>query len=180
TSNPRNLLFPPTPFLFMDLYILRHGKAGKRDGSFTDDRKRPLTAKGQRDMEEIALWIVASGIEPDWIATSPLVRARETAEIVAGALGVMDRLVEWEELAVGHGPEAILGKISVKGTGTRGIIVGHEPLLSETMAVLISNNASARIALAKGGLAKIREVQFDPTPSGELEWLLTPKCILQS
>ena len=164
----------------MDLYILRHGKAGKRDGSFTDDRKRPLTAKGRKEMEEIALWIASSGIEPDWIATSPLVRARETAEIVARALGVMDRLEEWEDLAFGQGPEAILEKLSAKGSGTQGMVVGHEPLLSETMAMLISSDGSARIAMAKGGLAKIREVQFDPLATGELEWLVTPKFLLRS
>jgi phosphohistidine phosphatase len=164
----------------MDLYILRHGKAGKRDGSFTDDRKRPLTAKGRKEMEEIALWIASSGIEPDWIATSPLNRARETAEIVARALGVMGRLEEWEELAFGQGPEAILGKLSVKEPDTRGMVVGHEPLLSQTLAMLTCRDGSARIALAKGGLAKISEVQFDPSPSGELEWLVTPKCILRS
>ncbi|MDD1715164.1 MAG: phosphohistidine phosphatase SixA [Methanoregulaceae archaeon] len=164
----------------MDLYILRHGKAGRRDGSSTDDRKRPLTAKGRKEMEEIALWIASSGIEPDWIATSPLVRARETAEIVARTLGLMDRLEEWEELAFGPGPEAILGKLSAKGPDTRGMVVGHEPLLSETIAILISSDGSARIALAKGGLAKIREVQFDPSPSGELEWLVPPKFILRS
>jgi phosphohistidine phosphatase len=163
----------------MDLYILRHGKAGKRDASFEDDRERPLTAKGRKEMEEIARWIVASGIEPDWIATSPLVRARETANIVARALGVMDRLEEWEELAVGQDPESVLGRLASKGTDTQGMVVGHEPLLSGTIAMLISDDGSARITMAKGGVAKISEVRFDPVPSGELEVLVPPKFILR-
>lgn len=126
------------------------------------------------------MWITSSGIEPDWIATSPLARARETAEIVARALGVMDRQEEWEDLAFGQGPEAILEKLSAKGPDTEGMVVGHEPLLSETMAMMISSDGSARMVMAKGGLAKIREVHFDPLPSGELEWLVTPKLILRS
>jgi phosphohistidine phosphatase SixA len=59
------------------------------------------------------------------------------------------------------------------------MVVGHEPLLSETMAVLISDDGSASMAMAKGGLAKIGEVQFDPVSSGELEWLVPPKFILR-
>ena len=165
----------------MDLYILRHGKAGKRGTmDWEDDRKRPLTAKGEKEMEEIARWIVASGIEPDWIATSPLTRARETAEIVANALGITGRLEEWEELAVGQDPDAVLKKLSARRADTRGMVVGHEPLLSRTMAMLISSDVSARIVLVKGGLAKIGEIRFDPVPSGELEWLVTPKCMVRS
>jgi phosphohistidine phosphatase len=165
----------------MELYILRHGKAGKRGAiELKDDRKRTLTPKGRREMEEIARWMANAGIEPDWIATSPLVRAQETAEIVVEALDAADRLEEWEELAIGYHPDAIIGQLAAKDEGSEGMIVGHEPLLSQTIGHLISSDGSARAVLAKGGLAKIGDLSFRPAATGELVWLMTPKCIMKS
>lgn len=70
------------------LYIMRHGLAAARDvASVVDDAKRPLTSEGKQKMREISAGLVQTGAEIDWIVSSPLVRAVETAEIVAEELG---------------------------------------------------------------------------------------------
>src|SRR2546428_6646582 len=69
-----------------ELYIMRHGIAVTRGaGSFADDSKRPLTPEGKMKVQEIAKGLLRLGFEVDWILTSPLVRAVETAEIVPAA-----------------------------------------------------------------------------------------------
>jgi phosphohistidine phosphatase len=161
----------------MDLYILRHGKAGKRMNNSDEDRLRPLTAKGKKETREIALWLLGLDIEPDWIATSPLTRARETADIVAEELGLADHLIEWEALAIDQTPQAILNQLK-EAPDTTGMIVGHEPLLSQTLSLLIGQIDSVRIKLAKGGVAKVSSLTFDPRVSGELEWIVSPEIVI--
>lgn len=163
----------------MDLYVLRHGKAGKRMDHPGDDRLRPLTPKGRKEITGIARWFRETGREPDWVATSPLTRARETAEIVVQELGIRDRLEEWETLAVGEEPEGVLDQLSRKDPGSTGMIVGHEPQLSESLGLLIVAGGSTRISLAKGGVAKVGELFFGPEPSGTLEWLVTPELLIR-
>ena len=71
-----------------ELYIMRHGIAVMRGvTTVMDDAKRPLTPEGKEKMREIASGLVRAGLEADWIVSSPLVRAVETAEIVGEALG---------------------------------------------------------------------------------------------
>jgi phosphohistidine phosphatase len=67
----------------MDLFILRHGEAGKRTASRGNDTKRPLTAVGEKEITEIAESLEKIGIKFDVILTSPLKRAQQTADLVA-------------------------------------------------------------------------------------------------
>ena len=66
----------------MDLFILRHGKAGKSSGG-PDDAARALTRKGEKELKRIAQWMKAQEFSFDIIATSPLQRALETATVIA-------------------------------------------------------------------------------------------------
>ena len=83
------------------VYFLRHGKAENRAEWRGSDDERPLTAEGEEAMRREAEALRALGLAPDVIVTSPLARARRTAEIVAGGLGLSGRLVEDERLAHG-------------------------------------------------------------------------------
>ena len=81
----------------MDLFILRHGEAG-RSSAARDDSKRMLTVEGEKEIRDISKGIKNLGIEFDHIFTSPVLRARRTAELVSETLGQKNRVVELNEL----------------------------------------------------------------------------------
>jgi phosphohistidine phosphatase len=152
----------------MDLFILRHGKAAREPPPGGTDYDRPLTQRGRKDISETAAWMEGSGLSFDSIGTSPLVRARETAEIVAEHLSLVRVLGEWPELSPGGDEAALTGRIFRSGGVV--LVVGHEPMLSSLVSALVSGG-SARIVLSKGGLARIGDLR--PPGHGELRWLLT-------
>jgi len=160
----------------MNLYILRHGKAGHPSGQ--DDATRALTAEGRREIRKIGRWMRKEKIRFDTIATSPLVRARETAEIVARALAQKDRLEVWDELGPGGDPDTICYHAVQEGKDAAVLLVGHEPDLSGLIGRIITGGGRASLALTKGGCAKIRSLMYEKRPSGELQWLLTPSQMI--
>jgi len=160
----------------MDLYILRHGKAGHSSGD-PDDHKRPLTPAGRKEIRSIARWMGKEKIPFDCIASSPLLRAGETTKIVSRTLDLEDRVVVWDDLAPGGDPDSVCYEASQSGKNTI-LVVGHEPDLSTLIGRIISQGEMASVLLTKGGLAKIRYFAFDDQhPSGILQWLLTAKQI---
>jgi phosphohistidine phosphatase len=114
----------------------------------------------------------------DIIASSPLKRALETATVVASVLDQEDLLTTWDALAPGGDTGTVCSAASKQGDDGAVLIVGHEPGLSGLISAIISGDANSSIVLSKGGLAKIRNYSFRDRPSGELQWLLTPKQIL--
>jgi phosphohistidine phosphatase len=160
----------------MDIYILRHGKAGQpTDGP--EDQARPLTRNGRDEMKAIARWLRREDPGFTIIASSPLTRAAETAGIVARALGQEDRLEYWEELEPGGGPDAVLRRV-MEHDDAAILIVGHEPALSTLIGRIVSRGSTVSIVLSKGGIARIRNVRsFAGEPVGDLKWLLTPRLI---
>jgi phosphohistidine phosphatase len=160
----------------MDLLLLRHGKAApSSEGS--DDAARPLTGDGKRGIRTTARWMKSRKMSFDLIATSPLARAGETAEIIARSLDIRDRLTVWEELAPGGDLDTVLYHASQFRNDAGVLLVGHEPALSMMIGRIIGGGKNASITLAKGGLAKIQNYSFDKQPSGDLQWLLTQRQI---
>jgi phosphohistidine phosphatase len=161
----------------VDLFILRHGKAGQSSDN-PNDGTRALTDEGRNEIRDVARWMRSKKFRFDVIATSPLTRACETAEIVARSLGQKDRLEIWEELAPGGDPDTICGHVAQYSRDATVIIVGHEPSLSFLIGRIITGGGTASLVLAKGGMAKIRDFSYDNRPSGDLQWLLTPRQML--
>ena len=157
----------------MDICILRHGKAEDASQEGGEEARR-LTKKGSEEILGIGLWMAAQGLEFDLIAASPLVRAQETAAIIAGVLDYKKKPASWGVLVPGGEPDAVCHEIS-RHKKSSVLLVGHEPLLSSLISRIISGNEDAGIVMTKGGLAKIRDVSFTQRPSGELHWLLTAK-----
>ncbi len=156
----------------MDVYILRHGKAeDARPGRGDADRR--LTKRGREEIAAAGRWMASQELRFDLIAASPLIRAQETATIIAECLGEKERLITWKLLAPGGIPESVCHLIGKHPDVRAILLVGHEPLLSALISRIITGNENAAIAMSKGALAKIRE--FSPTrnPSGELHWLMT-------
>jgi len=158
----------------MDLFVLRHGKAGQSSDD-PDDSARVLTTEGRSEIRKVARWLRSRKIRFDIIATSPLTRAHQTAEIVARSLDQKDRLEIWDDLAPGGDPDTVCYHAAQYGKDALVLIIGHEPALSHLVGRIITGGSSASLVLVKGGLAKIRNYSFNERPSGDLQWLLTPR-----
>ena len=157
----------------MDLFILRHGKAGQSSDN-AGDSTRNLTKAGRSEIRKATRWMKKKNLRFDGIATSPLARAYQTAEIVAKSLDLKGRLEVWDELAPGGDSDTICYHASQAGKDASVILVGHEPDLSGLIGRIINGGETASLVITKGGLAKIRNFSFNGKPSGELQWLLTP------
>ena len=159
----------------LTLFILRHGEAGTRMTDTTKDLDRALTANGKAEVREIGKTLKESGLRARQIVTSPLRRARETAEIISRTLKI-PVLEEWDDLKPDGDRESLYQKLARIETSSSVVIVGHEPYLTSMIGELIGA-PEARIALKKGGLAKVRVTSRAPTLRGELRWLITPKLM---
>lgn len=165
---------PAAPY---ELYIMRHGIAGERGAQYPDDAKRPLTPEGKKKLREVVAGLAQFGVELDWIVSSPLVRARETAEIVAEGLGAHTPLDLCDALSPGGEPEALIKFLAKHTNRTRVLVSGHEPDLSELAARLIGAGRHAHFAFKKGGCCLITFDEFPPQSPGQLVWWLTPKVM---
>jgi phosphohistidine phosphatase len=160
----------------MELYIFRHGEAGKRSSAPSKDFERPLTFSGRKEIEEISKVIDSLQEEITRIVTSPLRRTEETASVVARELKI-PKVEKWDELKPEGNREEFYSKLSKLKRDSSILVVGHEPYLSSMVSEIISGSSGARISLKKGGVVKVRIDRFTPRPSGELRWLLTPRLI---
>lgn len=160
----------------MELYILRHGEAGKRIPSGSRDSERPLTVAGLEEVEEVARALDRLGVRFDFVATSPLKRARQTADAVAKVLKVKKgNLEEWNELKPEGRRAELYRKLSQFKPESSVLVVGHEPYLSTMVSEIVFDGGNGRIVMKKAGLVKITVASFQPKIKGELRWLLTPK-----
>ncbi len=157
----------------MRLYLLRHGKAESRAEWRGDDAARPLTAEGEAALRREAKALRAMDLALDAIVTSPLARARRTAEIVADELGMSARLIEDDRLAPGFDVRRLEQLLAAHGPADNLMVVGHEPDFSATVAELIGGGD---VVMKKGGLARV-DTTAPVAGGGQLVWLLTPPLL---
>lgn len=157
----------------MDLYLMRHGKAEDRGDTGTDTARR-LTRKGRDEIRSAARWMKAQDLAFEPVAASPLVRAQETAGIVAEVPGSAP-VETWDALAPGGSPDEVCHAIRRYPPDAALLLVGHEPLLSALAGRIVAGNENCRIAMTRGAVAKIRDLTADAGCSGELHWLLTAR-----
>jgi phosphohistidine phosphatase len=158
----------------LELLLIRHGIAADRGAWSGRDEDRPLTPDGIRRFRQAALGLARVGQPPDAVFTSPVRRARETAEIAASAWG-LGQPTDAPALAWGD-----LGEIDeLLATQSRSgvyALVGHEPHLSELLAHLVGSKRAERLAFKKGGAARLA-LPGRPTDGGRLLWLLPPRVL---
>jgi phosphohistidine phosphatase len=157
----------------MKLLLIRHGPAGdpeawEREGR--DDRLRPLTPDGKNDMRQAAAGLATLVTRIDALAASPLVRAVQTAEIMADEYDC--KVVISAALEPDRDPEEALKWLREQGFSGTVALVGHEPHLSSLVGYLLAGKRISFIALKKGG-ACLLEVTSPSPVGGMLEWLLT-------
>jgi phosphohistidine phosphatase len=158
-----------------ELYLVRHGLAEERGDAWPDDTKRPLSAEGMSRMRRAARGLARIGIGLDLVLTSPLVRARQTAEILAGALEPRPSLVTIDSLAPEGVYTTLVADLEKHARKTRIALVGHEPGIGELAARLIGSRHS--IEFKKGAVCRVDVDGIPPSGPGDLRWLLTPKIL---
>jgi phosphohistidine phosphatase len=156
----------------MELLLVRHAIAAAADGPGREaDARRPLTSKGRRRMRRGARGLAALAGPVELVATSPLVRAVETAEIVADALGA--DLEEMAAAAPGANPDAAVAWMRERRFPGAIALVGHEPGLSRLAALLLGGGRRPALSFKKGG-ACLLELPGEVQPGGaRLRWLAT-------
>lgn len=158
-----------------ELYLVRHGLAEERGDAWPDDTKRPLTSEGMSRMRKAARGLAALNVGIDVVLTSPLVRARQTAEILAAAMDPRPPLVTIDSLAPEGNYSTLLTDLEKHAKKTRIALVGHEPAIGELAARLIGSRHS--IEFKKGAICRIDVDGVPPGGPGDLRWLLTPKIL---
>jgi len=153
----------------MKLYFFRHGHAEDADGPDFDDFARRLTDKGVERTQTAAHALVKLEIKPARLYSSPRIRARQTADILAKALGIS--VAVREEVGFGFNTEHIGPLIADVGTEDEVMFVGHEPDLSITVSKLISGG---EMVMKKGGLARVDLFSRAPL-RGALVWMIPPR-----
>ena len=160
----------------IDLFILRHGAAVSREEwAPKRESERPLTAKGEKQICRIGKALRNGEFSFGLILTSPYVRARHTAEIVAASLHQEEKLKLSQSLKPQSSPRAFLDEARhLFGSAESVLVVGHEPFLTGLISLLIRADAQTQLKLKKGGLCKLKVEALKPG-GGLLEWLLTSR-----
>jgi phosphohistidine phosphatase len=163
-----------------EIYILRHGIAVERGtGTYAKDSERPLTAEGRKKMQRIAKTLRRFELSFDLILSSPYIRARQTAEIVAKFLKAERRLKFSEHLAAEGEAEDLINQLRGLYHSPRSVLlVGHEPYLSRLISVLLTGEPDLGLTLKKGGLCKLTVPRLAYARSATLEWLLAPRLMI--
>ncbi|HSY58563.1 MAG TPA: phosphohistidine phosphatase SixA [Terriglobales bacterium] len=161
----------------MILYIVRHGIAVDRtDPNSPPEPERPLTARGVKKTRLGALGLAKMGIKPDLFITSPLIRAVQTAEIVAEALGFApNKIRASDDLKPAANPAEFLKELA-RLKAKEVMCVGHAPHL-DTMISQLAGARGVFTSLKKAGVACFEHGASQGR--WELLWLATPKMLRQ-
>jgi phosphohistidine phosphatase len=161
----------------MDLLIVRHAIAFERDRHrWHDDGARPLSPAGMRRARKAATGLKELVKAPDRLLSSPLVRARQTAQVLTEVAG-WPRAEEVNELAPGESPLAVLSLLTQRRSKLVAV-VGHQPGLGHLLAAcLIGERGDVPIEMKKNAVACL---SFDGVPRAghaALKWLATPRML---
>ncbi|HEY0874276.1 MAG TPA: phosphohistidine phosphatase SixA [Vicinamibacterales bacterium] len=159
----------------LELYLIRHGIAADRGEEFPDDSKRPLTSEGIASLRKEARALDELGVAIEHIITSPLVRAKQTADVFVQHLQTKPSLSISDALAPAGSPAAVVQDIVKQARKGRIALVGHEPNLGELAARLIGSRTP--LEFKKGGICRIDFDVLPPKGIGHLRWFVTPKML---
>lgn len=132
------------------LLLMRHAKAEPDAG---DDKARQLIAEGRHDADRVGRFMAEEFGAPGSIVASDAVRARQTAEIVAEALGVPDRLM-LDPMAYTFENEQLLAVLKAAPDVSMLLLISHSPALEDVTGQLVGTSAR-QVALPPGGFAHL-------------------------
>jgi phosphohistidine phosphatase len=163
----------------LELYLVRHAVAAERGPEYPDDDLRPLTPDGIERWRRSVTGLRALGVSVDVVLSSPLARARETAEILAAGLKPRPRVVNADALSPGTRLADVMSLLAAQAKASRGssrlALVGHEPDLGELAARLLG--ARGAVEFKKGAVCRIDVDRAMPGGPGVLRWFLPPRVL---
>ncbi|ACK72461.1 phosphohistidine phosphatase, SixA [Gloeothece citriformis PCC 7424] len=162
------------------LYLIRHGIAADR-ADYSNDEDRPLTEKGKQKTEQVAKCLHKKGVKFDLILTSPLVRAKATAEILSQE-GLGKKIAEFAPLAPAGDIENWVNwwsKWEYNKDDSSLALVGHQPDLGNWSELFVWGRTEEKLIVKKAGVIGIRILDKDkPIGNCELFLLTSPKWLL--
>jgi phosphohistidine phosphatase len=160
-----------------ELYLVRHAIAAARGSEWPDDTKRPLTERGISRFKEAVKGLRRLDVALDEIFTSPLVRARQTADLLAAGIEGKPPVKVLDALAPGHTSAAVMAQLAKVAKRRRIALVGHEPDLGELAAQLIG--AGRALPFRKGGVCRVDLGSLTSKRAASLVWFLPPNVLRQ-
>lgn len=166
----------------MEIVIIRHAVAEEREAfakKSSEDSLRPLTLKGRKRMQKVAVRLQDFVKDFDMIVTSPYTRARQTAEILS-QIYFETPVIEAPELVPQSPPQAFVKWLRVQAKQARRVaVVGHEPHLSAFASYLLAGKVESFIELKKSGIIGIEVESFAQVEQGvgQLLYMIPPKFL---
>ena len=162
----------------MKLFILRHGDAVEHGDPRFKENERPLTPKGIQRTKNLAHALRQMEVSFDAVLSSPLARARETAEIIVRGLQ-LEKNAEWTDaLLPSGGMDTLVRQINAKHpVPATVLLVGHEPYLSGFVSLLCTGGPGLPIEFKKGALCRLEVDALSCAKCAVLEWLLPPRLL---
>lgn len=158
-----------------ELYLVRHAIAAERGDEWPDDSKRPLTERGIARFKEVVEGLAELDVAIDEVFTSPLIRAKQTADVLAAGITGKPSVKLLDALAPGHTAAQVMSQLAKAAKRRRIALVGHEPDLGELSAHLLG--AQRSIPFKKGGVCRIDVESLTSRRAGSLIWFATPKML---
>jgi phosphohistidine phosphatase len=158
-----------------ELYLVRHAIAAERGEEWPDDNKRPLTERGIVRFKDVVRGLKELDFAVDEIFTSPLVRAKQTADLLAAGVDGKPSVKVLDALAPGHSSSVVVSHLAEASRRRRIALVGHEPGLGELAAHLIG--AKRPLPFRKGGVCRIDVEGLTSRRPGVLLWFIPPRVL---
>lgn len=159
----------------LELYLIRHGLAADRGDEYPDDSKRPLTSEGIASLRKEVKALDALGVGFDHIISSPLVRARQTADVFAEHLKTKPTVSNSDALTPAGSAASVIQEVGKHARKGRIALVGHEPNMGELAARLLG--ARGAVPFKKGAICRIDFEVLPPKGLGQLRWFVPPKML---
>jgi phosphohistidine phosphatase len=157
------------------IYLVRHAIAAERGDEYPDDGKRPLTPDGAARFRKVARGLAALDPTVDLVLTSPLVRARQTAEILSEHLASHPPVAETSALLPGAAFSDLVAELGGHARRSGIALVGHEPGIGASAARLIGVRGA--LEFRKGGICRVDVDSLPPAGPGRLVWFAPPKVL---
>ncbi len=156
----------------MLLYLVQHAEAKKEE----IDPARPLSEKGIQDIQKVATYLSQLNFALHKIFHSKKLRAKQTAEVLAGNLKPLKGISEVEGLSPLDDPDTWAGRL--KDIPEDVMLVGHLPHLGRLTSLLLSGDANKNIVSFK--MAGVVCIKRDEEGEWSLQWMLTPEIIIDT
>lgn len=160
----------------MKLYLVRHGIASERiGGAILNDSQRPLTDEGRSELKVVGQALKKLNIAPDLVISSPLVRAKQTAEVLMDVLSRKVELKITDSLAPGGTAQEVYRFMKNLSGFEEAMLVGHEPDIGRLAATLLWAGPELDVPFKKAGVLRVDVADLPPSLPGTLKWFITPK-----